>query len=120
MHPLALPDEHPLDFTDAVHQLAKMIPAGHVLSYGDIAELLESGGARQVGKAMQVSADEVPWWRVIRNDGLITETLYPSAQAHWLSEKTPCRGRKVNMAQARWKPNPLQYAEIQKLADSLS
>ncbi|MCW4464360.1 MGMT family protein [Glutamicibacter sp. MNS18] len=116
MYPPTHPGERSLDFTDAVHRLAQMIPSGQVLSYGDIAELLGTGGARQVGKAMQLGDQDVPWWRVIRADGLITESLLEAAQRAWDREATARRGRRVDMTRARWQPDPKHWADIEQLA----
>lgn len=113
------PEQHPVDFTDAVHQLARMIPPGRVLSYGDIAELLGSGGPRQVGKAMQHTDDTIPWWRVIRSNGSITEALAEQAANHWRQERTAMRGSTVQMSQARWKPSDTQWQGIDALAADL-
>lgn len=96
-----------------------MIPSGRVLSYGDIAELLGSGGARQVGKAMAQPGVERPWWRVIRSDGTITEALSEQAAQRWVEEQTPRRGDRVDMSRARWQPSHEQWHDIERLAASL-
>ena len=82
-----------------------MIPAGRVLSYGDIAELLGSGGPRQVGKAMGRGGSEVTWWRVVRSNGTLPAALQPVAAEHWEREGTPRREARVLMKRARWIPD---------------
>ncbi|MFD7511426.1 MGMT family protein, partial [Streptomyces sp. NPDC059853] len=57
------------DYADRVLTAAERIPPGRVMTYGDIAELLGSGGPRQVGRAMALYGGTVPWWRVVRADG---------------------------------------------------
>ncbi|WP_028279115.1 MGMT family protein [Arthrobacter sp. H5] len=44
-----------IDYQEAVLEVVRLIPSGHVLSYGDIAEILDHGGPRQVGAVMAAS-----------------------------------------------------------------
>jgi len=108
-----------LDYVQAVYQLAQLIPPGAVLSYGDIAELLGSGGPRQVGKAMSAAPSGTPWWRVLRADGNIAEPLLPRASEHWDSEQLAQPGRRVDMKKLRWNPTPSQWEKIDILRLSL-
>jgi len=99
---LALPD-----FAEAVLDIVDQIPAGTVLSYGDIAELLDSGGPRQVGSVMSRYGSSVTWWRVTRASGEVPGGLQNEALAHWRAEGTALvrgmvAGRRVDMARARW------------------
>ena len=58
------------DFASKVLDVVDSIPAGRVMSYGDIAEYLAAGlGPRQVGRVMSVYGGAVAWWRVIHSDG---------------------------------------------------
>ena len=41
------------------------------MTYGDVAEWLEEGGPRQVGRVMALYGGAVPWWRVVRADGAL-------------------------------------------------
>ncbi|MGP9783649.1 cysteine methyltransferase [Arthrobacter sp. MYb211] len=109
----------PLEYAEAVHRLAALVPPGAVLSYGDVAELLGVGGARQAGKAMGSSPEGTPWWRILRADGTLTLALGERGEDEWTRENTPRRGRRVNMAQARWKPNDAQWAQIDSLKAAL-
>ena len=59
------PPAYALDVLEVVEQ----IPAGRVMSYGDVAEFLGAGGPRQVGWVMSHFGSDVPWWRVLRADG---------------------------------------------------
>jgi len=118
MH-LPSPSPPPLDFEEAVHQLAGLVPAGRILTYKDVAELLGRAGPRQVGKAMQGTAPGSPWWRIIRADGNITASLLEQARAHWDQERMPRRGGRVDVARARWQPNDRQWRQIQELSASL-
>lgn len=62
------------EYVEAVLDVVEQIPAGRVMTYGDIAEvvgrLLERGGPRQVGTALRDAGGAVPWWRVVNAQGL--------------------------------------------------
>ena len=95
------------DFAEAVLDIVDQIPAGKVLAYGDVAELLGQGGPRQVGSAMSRYGSSVAWWRVIRASGEAPEGLQDEALAHWRAEGTALvrgalAGRRVDMTRARW------------------
>ena len=95
------------DFAEAVLDIVDQIPAGMVLAYGDVAELLGQGGSRQVGSVMSRFGSSVTWWRVIRASGEAPEGLQDEALAHWRAEGTPLvrgalAGRRVDMTHARW------------------
>ena len=95
------------DFVEAVLDIVDQIPAGRVLAYGDVAELLGRGGPRQVGSVMSRYGSSVTWWRVIRASGEAAEGLQDEALAHWRAEGTAMvrgalAGRRVDMTQARW------------------
>lgn len=108
-----------LEYDEAVFAVVAMIPAGKVLSYGDIAELLGSGGPRQVGKVMGRGGSEVTWWRVIRSDGTLPAALQPVAAGHWAREATPCTEARVRMKRARWVPTEADHARIDRVAEAL-
>jgi len=95
------------DFAERVLEIVDLIPAGMVLTYGDIAELLGEGGPRQVGSVMSRYGSSVTWWRVIRASGEAPPDLQEEAVARWRAEGTPMvrgalAGRRVDMAMARW------------------
>lgn len=93
------------DFTDRVLDLVERIPPGKVLSYGIIAEILEEGGPRQVGRVMALEGGAVAWWRVVRADGSLPPSHGVGAQEHYAIEDTPMRnnGAAVDMERALWR-----------------
>lgn len=107
------------EYSDAVHQLALLVPVGAVLSYGDVAELVGSGGPRQVGKAMSQAPEGTPWWRVLRADGSIAEPLLSTARRHWNDEGLALPEKKVNMNKFRWNPTPEEWTRIDILRSLL-
>ena len=93
------------DFAERVLDLVESIPPGRVLSYGVIAEILQEGGPRQVGRVMALEGGAVAWWRVVRADGSLPPSHGVGAQEHYAIEDTPMRGNgsAVDMARALWR-----------------
>jgi alkylated DNA nucleotide flippase Atl1 len=100
--PSANPEESPgglPPFAELVLDLAERIPAGRVLTYGDVAEYLAgevtspavTGGPRQVGRVMALYGGSVPWWRVVRADGALLPGHELRALGHYRDEGTPLR-----------------------------
>lgn len=57
-------------YREKVYKLVRRIPAGRVMTYGQIAELLGEGyTARTVGYVMHNSGNDTPWHRVINAQG---------------------------------------------------
>lgn len=103
----------PTPYAELVLDAVDAIPAGRVMSYGDVAEYvaaqceargLRRGGPRQVGHVMALWGGGVPWWRVIRADGSPPVCDVAVALARYRVEGTPLRrgGGRVDMASARW------------------
>lgn len=92
------------DFAEAVLSLVESIPAGHVMTYGQIAAVLARGGPRGVGGVMARDGQAVAWWRVVRANGTLPAHLMIDAQEHWRLERTPLVRGVVDVAQARWDP----------------
>lgn len=93
-------------FADRVLGVVERIPAGCVMSYGDVAEYLGEGGPRQVGRVMAMWGGGVAWWRVIYSDGSPPPCHEGAAYQHYLVEGTPLRAPapavRVDMRRARW------------------
>lgn len=67
-----MPTEHVRELFAAIYAVARKIPRGRVITYGQIAELAGiPGGARVAGAAMKASdpRDRVPWQRVLGKSG---------------------------------------------------
>lgn len=82
------------------------IPAGRVLTYGDVAELMGIGAARAVGMVLSRYGDEVPWHRVVRASGAPAPCHERRALELLAAEGTPLRGDNVDLARARWDGAP--------------
>ncbi|OEU86294.1 DNA-binding protein [Streptomyces abyssalis] len=99
------------EYAERVLDAAEHIPAGRVMTYGDVAEWLEEGGPRQVGRVMALYGGAVPWWRVVRADGVLLAGHELRALEHYRAEGTPLReaGRaaeghlpRIDVRRARW------------------
>jgi len=59
---------------EAIYHLIRQVPAGKVVTYGQVARLVGGCSARMVGYAMAAlhDTDDVPWQRVINAKGRIS------------------------------------------------
>ncbi|WP_375476793.1 MGMT family protein [uncultured Jatrophihabitans sp.] len=78
------------------------IPAGRVLTYGDVAEFVGARSARTVGRVLAMDDGSVPWHRVLRADGSLAEHLYTEQRQRLLAEGVRFRGQRVDLAACRW------------------
>jgi len=92
----------PSPYARTVLDVAARIPAGRVLTYGDVAELTESGSARTVGSVMSRYGHEAPWWRVVQASGRPAEPHLQEALRALVAEGCPVVGERVDMERARW------------------
>ncbi|KOV50873.1 MULTISPECIES: MGMT family protein [Streptomyces] len=99
------------EYAERVLDVAERIPAGRVMTYGDVAEWLEEGGPRQVGRVMALYGGAVPWWRVVRADGALLPGHELEALAQYRTEGTPLKDAakaaeghlpRIDMRRARW------------------
>ena len=69
-------------FKDKVITIVRSVPEGKVVSYGQVA--LYAGlprAAREVGWILRGTKEDLPWWRVINNKGVI------SIEGNWQADK---------------------------------
>lgn len=101
----------PSPYAERVLDTVDLIPPGKVMTYGDVAEWLGEGGPRQVGRVMALYGSGVPWWRVVRSDGVLLPGHELRALDAYRAEGTPLRESgpaaeghipRVHMRRARW------------------
>ncbi|HEY8700349.1 MAG TPA: MGMT family protein [Arthrobacter sp.] len=119
------------EYVEAVLALVELVPAGSAVAYGDVAELLGSGGPRQVGFVMSHYGSAVPWWRVLKASGQAPEGHEAEALRHYVQEDTPLLGRpqehlrtgegrwRVDLMAARWAPDEAGFDRIDAIAEQL-
>lgn len=97
------------DFVSRVLAVVEEIPAGKVMSYGDVAAAIGSRAARGVGQVMAYYGGDVPWWRVVRASGHPAQNHESRALEYYRAESTPLKWTaggefRVNLSVARWTP----------------
>ncbi|AXJ11501.1 MGMT family protein [Arthrobacter sp. PM3] len=119
------------EYVEAVLDLVALIPAGAAVAYGDVAELLGSGGPRQVGSVMSHHGSGVPWWRVLKSSGDAPPGHEREALELYLAEGTPLLGNytdyrrtgegrwRVDLAAGRWAPTDAEFDRIDVIAERL-
>lgn len=70
---------------ERVLRAVEQVPSGHVVSYGDIAELVGIG-PRQVGTIMRLYGSNVSWWRVTNSHGDLPPHLLDEVRERWAAE----------------------------------
>ena len=76
----------------------RAIPEGYVRTYGDI----DPRAPRLVGHVLATCDQEMPWHRVVRADGSLTQGR--RQRELLLAEGIPMRGERVDMDEARFPP----------------
>lgn len=90
-------------FAREVLDAVDRIPAGRVLTYGDVAEYVGSRAARAVGMVLFRYGAEVPWHRVVKSDGSLPPGKEDEARARLAADGTPLtRDGRVDLRRARW------------------
>lgn len=79
------------DFTEAVLAVVERIPAGRVMTYGDVGIAIGSEAPRAVGRVMALFGHAVTWWRVVPASGLPPQGHARLALPHYREEGTPLR-----------------------------
>ena len=102
---------------ERVLRAVECVPAGRVVSYGDIAELVGTS-ARRVGSIMGAEGSGIPWWRVTNASGRLPEHLTAEASLRWRREGTPVGDGRCMMSQAR--ADLTQWAADYEMADPAS
>lgn len=90
------------EYADAVLAVVETIPAGRVMSYGQVAAVvgaeLGCGGPRQVARVMRELGSGVPWWRVLRADGSFAPEVAARQGEQLRAEGIAVRGDRVPKA----------------------
>ena len=79
------------EFVEEVLAVVEQIPAGRVMTYGDVGLAIGSQAPRAVGRVMALYGHAVPWWRVVPASGMPPQGHASLALPHYLAEGTPLR-----------------------------
>jgi methylated-DNA-protein-cysteine methyltransferase-like protein len=100
----------PGEYAEDVLDVVGRIPAGRVMSYGMIAELVRerraAGSARTVGTVLARYGGGAPWHRVVNSAGRLPPGKEAEARARLETEGVRFRGDRVVMTEAAWWPEP--------------
>lgn len=92
-------------FYKQVYDIVAQIPPGKVISYGGIARMLNRPrAAREVGRAMRICPDGLPWQRVVMQDGTIAGGHYAEIRKAMLESEgvSFLHDGRVDMDISRW------------------
>ena len=92
----------PSAFARRVLDVVERIPAGPVMTYGDVAEYLGTRSPRAVGQVMGQWGSEVPWHRVVLVHRGARAAAHPGGARAAPRRGLPLRGDRVDLARARW------------------
>lgn len=98
------------EYTAAVIEVVAGIPAGSVMTYGDVAWTFGRPGARAVGMVMRYHGSGLPWWRVVRAGGHPPTGHEAAALLHYEEEGTPLlpatteAGYRIDLTRAAYSP----------------
>lgn len=70
---------------EKVLRAVELVPAGRVVSYGDIGALVGTG-PRHVGTILREYGSGVPWWRVVTATGDAPVHKRETVFGHWAEE----------------------------------
>lgn len=99
------------DSWEGVYGLVRKIPAGKVMTYGQVALHLPPLSARAVGWALSQSPENVPWHRVVNaSGGCSTDRLphIPAGLQRRLLEREGVefeKQGKIDLTKYRWLPD---------------
>ncbi len=85
-----------MDHVEAVLTVVEQIPAGRVMTYGALADV--------VGTVLAHYGGGVPWHRVVTAGGRVPPGNEDEALRRLRAEGTPLRGDRVDVATALWFP----------------
>lgn len=95
-----------------VYDLVLQIPAGRVMSYGQVGDwMVPPLSARMVGRVMYHAPDSVPWWRVVGKHGDLPivkrDPQMAALQRHLLAQEGVAfhEDGRVNMDVCLWHPD---------------
>jgi methylated-DNA-protein-cysteine methyltransferase related protein len=89
-------------FEDAVVAVIASIPAGEVVTYGEVAlEAGFPGRARAVGHLLATHDGDLPWWRVVAASGRLVPGHEGEQARRLRAEGVPLRANGTSVSMAR-------------------
>lgn len=88
--------------TERILLAVEAIPAGRVMTYGDVAEYAGGKSGRTVGRVLSQDGGTVPWHRVLRADGTCAPHLFTEQRQRLIAEGVRFDGHRVDLGAYRW------------------
>ncbi|WP_271986262.1 MGMT family protein [Pseudoclavibacter terrae] len=85
---------------DEVRRIVHDVPRGQVITYGEIAALIQTS-PRHAGRLVSQLGDGSPWWRVVYSDGSPATCHNGAAPSMLAHEAIPMCGDRVDIRRAR-------------------
>lgn len=96
-------------FRDRVIAIVRVIPAGRVATYGQVAGLAgRPRAARVIGGILRAADEDIPWHRVVNASGGISTYRIGAGdlqEALLRSEGVTIRDHKIDLDTYRWRPH---------------
>jgi alkylated DNA nucleotide flippase Atl1 len=87
---------------ERIREVVKSIPAGSVVTYGDVAKLAGAPSPRLVGRVLSEDGHDLPWQRVLRANGTTAPHLTSEQLARLRTEGVLADGERVDLRRYRW------------------
>ena len=91
-----------LSLAERILACVESIPAGRVMSYGDVAEYVGASTPRIVGRVLAIDGGTVPWHRVLRSNGTMADHLADDQRQLLIGEGVRVSNGRVRMSDYRW------------------
>jgi methylated-DNA-protein-cysteine methyltransferase-like protein len=95
-----------LELAERILACVEAIPAGRVMSYGDVAEYAGARTPRLVGHVLRHDGGSVPWHRVLHADGTFAGHLRDEQRQRLIAEGVRVTAGRVDLRVYRWDGKP--------------
>ena len=96
-------------FANKVYEYMRLVPAGRVVSYSQVAAICgHPGAARVVGQIAHYGPTDIPWHRLVRASGGLASSYVPGGASGQMSllklENVSFDNDRVSMEKYQWWP----------------
>lgn len=92
-----------MSLREHVYAIARLVPQGRVVSYGDIAGMLGMS-PRMVGRYLALNNEpDLPWWRVVNASGDLPTHVREQAIPHWDEEGMTLKPNGLGVSISRYR-----------------
>jgi methylated-DNA-protein-cysteine methyltransferase related protein len=91
-----------VELAERILECVEGIPAGRVMTYGDVAEYVGARTPRLVGHVLSQDGGTVPWHRVLHADGSFADHLRDEQRQRLIAEGVRVTAGRVDLRVYRW------------------